>query len=199
MNTKYYCWSIVLKILDSIKNKVLIPFRLVPAEGLTPEKIAFSITIGVISGIFPVFGATTILSLLLTLLFRQNLFVVQSVQWIMALFQVLLIVPFMQFGAFLLNQQSLHISIEHIKLAFQPSMVAGLKALGVLHLYGILSWSIVVLPLGIVSYLLFLTIFKKKTWAIGHCAYHIWIVCQMVSLFPKNILPTQNAYKACWS
>ena len=134
-----------------------------PAEGLTPEKIAFSITIGVISGIFPVFGATTILSLLLTLLFRQNLFVVQSVQWIMALFQVLLIVPFMQFGAFLLNQQSLHISIEHIKLAFQPGMVAGLKALGVLHLYGILSWSIVVLPLGIVSYLLFLTIFKKKT------------------------------------
>lgn len=134
-----------------------------PAEGLTPEKIAFSITIGIISGIFPVFGATTILSLFLTLLFRQNLFVVQSVQWIMALFQVLLILPFMQFGAFLLNRHNFHISIEQIKLAFQPGMVAGLKALGVLHLYGLLSWSIVVLPLGVVSYLVFLTIFKKKT------------------------------------
>ena len=134
-----------------------------PAEGLTPEKIAFSITIGVISGIFPVFGATTILSLLLTLLFRQNLFVVQSVQWIMALFQVLLIVPFMQFGSFLLNRQSLHISIEQIKLAFQPGIVSGLKALGVLHLYGILSWSIIVLPVGLISYFVFLTFFKKKS------------------------------------
>lgn len=151
-----------MKIVDSIKEKILIPFRLVPANGLTPEKIAFSITIGILSGIFPVIGLTTILSLLLTLLFKQNLFVVQSVQWIMALFQVLLIIPFIRSGAFLLNHQILHIDIEQIKLAFEPGILEGLKTIGVLHLYGILSWSIVAIPLGLVSYLMFLAIFKKK-------------------------------------
>ncbi len=151
-----------MKIVDSIKDKILIPFRLVPANGLTPEKIAFSITIGILSGIFPVIGLTTILSLLLTLLFKQNFFVVQSVQWIMALFQLLLIIPFIQSGAFLLNHQILQINFEQIKLAFEPGIPEGLKTIGVLHLYGILSWSIVAIPLGLVSYLMFLAIFKKK-------------------------------------
>ncbi|MFZ4546715.1 MAG: DUF2062 domain-containing protein [Bacteroidales bacterium] len=152
-----------MKIVDSIKDKVLIPFRLVPADGLTPEKIAFSITIGILSGIFPVIGLTTILSLLLTLLFRQNLLVVQSVQWVMALFQVLLIIPFIRFGAFLLNHQALHINIEQIKLAFEPGILNGLKTIGILHLYGIFTWSIIAIPLGVISYLVFLFVFKKKT------------------------------------
>ena len=151
-----------MKIVDSFVNKVLIPFRLVPADGLTPEKIAFSIAVGIISGIFPVFGATTILSLLLTLIFRQNLIVVQSVQWLMGFLQIFLIIPFIQFGAFLLNRQILHINIQQIRLAFQPGIVAGLKTIGVLHLYGILTWIIIAIPVGLVSYLVFLTIFKKK-------------------------------------
>jgi uncharacterized protein (DUF2062 family) len=151
-----------LKIVESFKNKVLIPFRLVPADGLTPEKIAFSITIGVVSGIFPVFGATTLLSMVLTVVFRQNILVVQSVQWLMAVFQVLLIVPFMQLGAFLMGRQIPHINIEQIKLAFQPGMIAGLKAIGVLHLYGIFTWCILVVPLGLFCYFVLLPIFKKK-------------------------------------
>jgi len=151
-----------LKLVDSIKNKVLVPFRLVPANGLSPEKIAFSITIGVLSGIFPVIGLTTILSLILTFLFRQNLFVVQSVQWIMALFQVLLIIPFIQFGAFLLNRQIININIEQIKAAFELGMVEGLKTIGVLHLYGIFAWSIIAVPMGFVGYLTFLHFFSKK-------------------------------------
>ncbi|MEI8046974.1 MAG: DUF2062 domain-containing protein [Bacteroidota bacterium] len=151
-----------MKIVDSIINKFLIPFRLVPAEGLSPEKLAFSVTIGIICGIFPVFGTTTMLSLLLTGLFRQNLLVVQSVQWTMALFQIILIIPFMQFGAFLLNQQQLHINIEQVKLAFHPGMIAGIKTIGIFHLYGILTWSLLLFPLAAASYFICLAIFKKR-------------------------------------
>jgi|GEM_PF-189619 uncharacterized protein (DUF2062 family) len=149
------------KIAESFTQKVLIPFRLVPKDGLTAEKLALSITIGIISGIFPVIGMTTILSLFLTMLFRQNLLVVQSVQWILALFQVLLIIPFMQFGAYLLSQDA-HITIVQINHAFHNGMISGIKTVGIFHLYAILTWVILAIPAAAVSYFSFLAVFQKK-------------------------------------
>lgn len=149
-------------ILDKFTQKVLIPFRLIPEKGLTAEKLALSITIGIVSGIFPVIGATTLLSLLLTMLFRQNLFVVQSVQWIMALVQILLIIPFMQLGALILNQQTVQISMQQINLAFQPGVLSGLKTIGIFHLYAILTWIILSIPASALSYFLFRAVFQKR-------------------------------------
>lgn len=150
------------KIIETFTNKVLIPFRLVPKDGLTPEKLAFSVTLGIISGIFPVLGMTTLLSIILTMLFRQNLLVVQSVQWILALAQILLIIPFMQFGAFVLNQHGVNINMQQINHAFQPGILSGLRTVGIFHLYGILTWFILIIPASAVSYFGFLFVFQRK-------------------------------------
>jgi len=152
-----------LKITRHIKNKILIPFRLVPPEGLAPEKIAFSVTIGIVSGLFPVIGTTTLISLLLTMIFRQNLLVVQSVQWTVGIIQVFLIIPFMQFGAYLLSQNAVHISIGQIKLAFQPGMLSGIKTIGIFHLYAILSWVILAIPIGVISFFIFRFVYRKES------------------------------------
>lgn len=151
-----------LKHVDSIVEKFLKPFKLVPKAGLSPKKLALSVTIGIVSGLFPVFGATTLVSLLLTAIFRQNLLIVQSVQWLLAIFQVVLIIPFMRAGAYLLNQPDFLIGIAQIKQAFEPGLLTGIKTLGVYHTYAILSWTIISIPFGIVLYVSFLVIFRKK-------------------------------------
>ena len=151
-----------MKIVESIKDRILIPFRLLPKEGLTPEKIAFSLTIGILSGLFPVIGLTTVISIVLTLLFRQNLLIVQSVQWLLALVQVLLIIPFMRFGAFLLKHDVVHITMKQINDAFQPGVVSGLKTVGLFHLYGIFTWILLAIPAGIIFYYSFLAVFQKR-------------------------------------
>lgn len=151
-----------MKIAESIKERILIPFRLLPKEGLAPEKVAFSLTIGIISGLFPVIGLTTVISIVLTLLFRQNLLIVQSVQWLLALVQVFLIIPFMRLGAFLLNHDVVHITIKQINHAFQPGVVSGLKTVGMFHLYGVFSWIILAIPAGIIFYYSFLAVFQKR-------------------------------------
>jgi len=145
-----------------LRDKILISFKLVPKDGLPPEKLAFSITIGIVSGLFPVFGTTTLISLLLTAVFRQNLLIVQSVQWILAVFQLMLIIPLMKLGAWLLNQPVLHINIEQIKLAFEQGILMGIKSLGVFHFYAIVVWTLLAVPVGVVSYYTFLTIFRTK-------------------------------------
>lgn len=152
-----------VKIVESVRNKVLIPFRLVPKDGLSPEKLAFSITIGIISGIFPVLGMTTVLSLVLAMIFRQNLFVVQSVQWILALAQIMLIIPFMQFGANLLHHSVVHINMAQINHAFQPGFLSGIKTVGIFHLYGIFTWLILSIPASAASYFGLLFIFQRKS------------------------------------
>lgn len=151
-----------VKLVESFTQKVLIPFRLAPQDGLTPENLAFSVTIGIVSGIFPVIGMTTLLSILLTMLFRQNLLIVQSVQWILALAQIVLIIPFMQFGAYLLNQHGMHISMQQINHAFQPGLLSGIKTVGLFHLYGILTWFILAIPASAISYYGFLFVFQRK-------------------------------------
>jgi uncharacterized protein (DUF2062 family) len=150
------------KIIENFTHKVLIPFRLVPKDGLSPEKLAFSVTIGLLTGLFPVFGATTLLSLLFTFIFRQNLMIVQSVQWIMGVFQVLMIIPFMRLGVWLLNQPEIQINIDQIKMAFQFGLLQGIKTMGVFHLFGIVGWIVVALPFGSVFYFGLLKFFRRK-------------------------------------
>jgi uncharacterized protein (DUF2062 family) len=150
------------KIIEPIKNRILVPFKIIPKEGLSPEKIALSVTIGIVSGLFPVIGFTTIMGLALTAAFRQNLVLVQSVSWLMSLAQLLLIIPLMRMGAFLWNQDNIHITIGKIELAFQPGILAGLQTIGIFHLYGILAWSILLIPTGAFSYYSLLMVVRKR-------------------------------------
>ncbi len=151
------------RITDPIKNRILIPFKIIPREGLTPEKLAFSITIGMVGGLFPVIGFTSLLSLALTGAFRQNLVLVQSVNWLMSIIQLLLIIPFMRLGAMIWEQHPISITIGQMERAFQPGILEGLQAIGVFHLYGILAWSILVIPCGAFSYYALLFAFRKRS------------------------------------
>ena len=151
------------RITDPIKNRILIPFNIIPRDGLTPEKLALSVTIGLIGGLFPVIGFTSLLSLALTAAFRQNLAVVQSVNWILTMVQVFLIIPFMRLGAMLWEQHPISITIGQIERAFQPGILEGLQTIGVFHLYGILAWSILVIPAGAFSYYALLFAFRKRS------------------------------------
>jgi hypothetical protein len=69
----------------------------------------------------------------------------------------------MKFGAYLLNQNVVPISMQQINNAFQPGMLSGIKTVGVFHLYGILTWLILVIPAGAISYYGLLLIFQRKS------------------------------------
>ena len=62
----------------------------------------------------------------------------------------------------MLNHNALHISMAQINHAFQPGVISGIKAVGIFHLYGILTWLLLVIPAGTVSYFGFLLIFQQK-------------------------------------
>jgi uncharacterized protein (DUF2062 family) len=79
------------------------PITALLSQGITPQKIALSIAVGAIVGIFPVLGTTTVLCTLAAAALRLNLVAVHTVHYAMTPVQVLLIIPFVRVGEHLLG------------------------------------------------------------------------------------------------
>ena len=144
----------IKRYLKAFRNKVLIPLKVIPREGLSNEKIAFSLTIGIISGFFPVIGLTTSIGLALLLVLRQNFAIGQSVNWLLAPLHLLMIIPFMRLGSIITGHNAVTITLKQIIRAFEPGIWSGLKTVGIMHLYGIIAWSIIAIPAGLIVYFL---------------------------------------------
>ncbi|MBN2299057.1 MAG: DUF2062 domain-containing protein, partial [Deltaproteobacteria bacterium] len=81
-----------------MQKKILVPVTKLLKQGISPEKIALSIAWGVMLGIFPVLGTTTILCTVAAVLLRLNLPVIQLANWLVYPLQIVLIVPFFVAG-----------------------------------------------------------------------------------------------------
>ncbi len=145
---------------NKFRNKILIPFKVIPKEGLSNEKIAMSLTIGVVSGFFPVVGGTTAIGFALLMIMKQNIAVVQAVNWIMAPLQLVTVIPFMRLGSSVFMKDHVSITIRQIVHAFEPGFWSGLKTVGMLHFYGVLAWTIIALPAGFLVYFLVIMLLR---------------------------------------
>ncbi len=72
-------------------------------QGMSADRLALCVAIGVVVGNIPIFGTSTLLCAAIALLFRLNLPAMQTVQAAMAPTQLLLIIPFVRLGEWLLR------------------------------------------------------------------------------------------------
>lgn len=81
------------------KARVVDPIVSLLRMGLTPKKVAWSVALGVVVGVFPALGWTSMVGLLLGLLFRLNQPALQAANYAVYPLQFLLLIPFYQLGA----------------------------------------------------------------------------------------------------
>jgi len=84
-----------------IRRKLLLPFLDLLRQGITPEKIALTIALGLALGVIPVIGSTTLLCTGAALALRLNLPAIQLVNAVVYPLQLILIVPFLRAGAWM--------------------------------------------------------------------------------------------------
>ena len=75
--------------------------------GLSPSDLALAVTVGIVIGCLPIFGVSTLLCAGLALAMRLNLIAIQAANWVAMPLQVLLFLPFLRLGRWLLGQQRL--------------------------------------------------------------------------------------------
>ncbi len=128
---------------EFIHRRLVQPVLELLTQGVTPEKIALSLAVGIVVGVFPVLGATTLLCAAAALVFRLNLPAIQLVNYIVYPLQLLLFVPFIRAGEFLFRAQPLQRSLGQILAMVRASPVQAIASLWVTSVHAISAWLLV--------------------------------------------------------
>ncbi|MGC1520326.1 MAG: DUF2062 domain-containing protein [Steroidobacteraceae bacterium] len=93
-------------------RRILKPVLSLLSQGIAPDRLALCVAIGVVLGNVPILGISSILCAAIALAFRLNLPAIQLVQAAMAPTQILLIIPFIRLGEWMVRAPRQSVSIK---------------------------------------------------------------------------------------
>jgi uncharacterized protein (DUF2062 family) len=112
-------------------------------QGVTPEKIALSIALGVALGVFPVLGSTTALCALAALALQLNLPAIQVVNYFVYPLQIGLLIPFFRLGERLFRAPHLPLSVPLIYAMMHANMWGAIRSLGTTMWHAVVVWCLI--------------------------------------------------------
>jgi uncharacterized protein (DUF2062 family) len=96
-------------------RRVVAPLLSLLRRGASPKRLAWSIAVGLLIGINPVLGTTTLLCFAVAMAFRLNIAASQLANHVIYPLQLLLLVPFLQMGSYVFHTERLPFS-THVLL-----------------------------------------------------------------------------------
>lgn len=112
-------------------------------QGTTPEKLALSIAMGAVLGIFPALGWTTALCALIAFLWRLNLPAIQIVNYFMYPVQIAFILPFFRLGEKLFRAPHLPLSVPQIYAMARADLWGAIRFLWSTTWHAMIVWTLV--------------------------------------------------------
>ena len=148
--------------MKSLLHKYLVaPIRTLLTQGLSPRLLALSLAVGLVVGIFPVLGTTTVLCTLFAAALRLNLVAVQTVHFLMTPVQLLLIIPFVRVGEWVLGRTPQPLSISEGLALIAQGAVTAVAVLWDAILHAMLGWLLLGPVLLAVAYVLLAQVLKS--------------------------------------
>lgn len=95
-----------------LNRRLLEPLLTLLRQGVAPQRLALCVAIAIVVGNIPILGVSTIICTLIALVFRLNLPAIQLVQAAMAPTQILLIIPFVRLGEWIVRAPRQAVSIK---------------------------------------------------------------------------------------
>jgi len=136
-----------------LRKRLADPVLLLAKQGLTPETLALSLTLGATLGLFPVLGATTALCVAAGVALRLSHPALQLANYAVAPLQVPLILAFVRLGERFAGAAPMPFSVERLLFFFREDPLAFLQRFGGTGLHAILGWLALAPMLGGVLYL----------------------------------------------
>jgi uncharacterized protein (DUF2062 family) len=128
-------------VADSFwQRRIVAPIAAQLTQGVTPEKIALTLALGVVLGLFPILGATTALCAAAGVLCRLNQPIIQLVNYLLTPLHLALLIPFYRAGEWLLHRDPIPLSISLLFERFSAGFWKFLADFGMVALGGILVW-----------------------------------------------------------
>src|SRR5690348_18285154 len=144
-----------------LRRRLVQPILELLRQGVTPEKIALSISLGIALGLFPVLGTTTALCALAALLLRLNLPAIQIVNYFVYPAQIALLFPFFRLGEKLFGAQRLPLSAAQILAMFRAHLWGATQFLWTTVWHAAIAWCLVAPPVAAILYLILVPLFQR--------------------------------------
>ena len=129
-------------------------------QGISVDKLAWTIAIGCAAGVFPIMGMTTVVAFLAASFLRLNQPVIQVVCHALYVAHLALILPFIQLGQWVFGADPITGSIPALLKEFFSSPGQFAQDYWLAALQGIVAWIIVAIPLILIVRLFTLPILK---------------------------------------
>jgi len=130
-------------------------------QGLSPEKLALCVALGLLLGTFPVLGSTTLLCTVAAIAFRLNMPAIQLVNYFTYPLQLLLFVPFIRAGEYLFNQPPIPLDLVKIFTMLQTDILGAIGSLWLTNVRAIAAWSLTAPLIALALYYILVPIFRR--------------------------------------
>jgi len=122
-------------------------------QGISPQRLALTLALGFAIGCIPVVGIPTLVCAALALMLRLNLPAIQAANYVVMPLQLLLIVPFMRLGGWLVasgNNQPVRAGQLQIGPLLHASPLVMATQMGSLAGQALLAWVVIAVPAVVV-------------------------------------------------
>jgi uncharacterized protein (DUF2062 family) len=130
-------------------------------QGITPQKIALTVALGAVLGLFPILGTTTALCVLAGVLLKLNQPIMQLMNWVAAPLQLPGIYFFVRTGEIITHAPAVSFSITALLAAFKAAPLQFLRQYGMTGLRGILAWLLIAPCIALLLYTCLLPALKR--------------------------------------
>lgn len=129
-----------------VRCKIMRPLLRLLRGGISPKRLAWSLAVGIVIGINPLIGVTTVVVILLAWVFRLNHVASQVGTHVVAPLQWLLFLPFIQAGVYLFRTRRLPLDRQQLKhLSHHP--VQMVRSIWVWEWHALIIWAVIAVVL----------------------------------------------------
>ena len=129
-------------------------------QGLTPEKLALTIALGIVLGTIPVLGSTSLACAGVAAVLGLNQAAIQGVNYLVYPLQLALLIPFLRIGSMLFGDNSFHLGLTEVKTMAQAGMLKAIATLWTTTLHGLAAWALLAVPAAAILYFAICPILK---------------------------------------
>ena len=121
-------------------RRIVLPILALLRMGATPERLAWSIAVGVVIGLNPVVGTTTVLCLAIAVALRLNIVAAQIANHAMFPFELALVIPFIRLGARAFGTRALPLTTAVFLRDARTSPIALVRLVWMWEWHAVVVW-----------------------------------------------------------
>lgn len=131
------------RLTELARKRIVAPVLEQLTQGLSPDRIALTIGVGLAIAVIPIVGVTTALSFLAAWAFRLNQPIIQTINWSSYALQLLMIFPFIRLGEAIFRAPRLDLNLDQLVAMGRSDPLGTLSRMGATLGHAVVGWALV--------------------------------------------------------